>query len=117
MWSSSGRIEDYPRNYRLPKYAPSQPKLAGERFAKLHRDNYSFLIGRLSCGDAFERLCAFECLEYMCWEFGVGAVPQEILQVSEPLPSTIIAELSGDADASGFSGTTIGAWLSHVFSG
>ena len=116
LWTPSGRVEDFPRNVRAPKYAPSEATLAGREFARTHRDSYSFLVARVAAGDAFERLCAFECLEYMCWEFGIGAVPKEILAISDPIPPVILAELAGDAESEGFMGKTIGAWFTHVFS-
>ena len=116
LWTPFGRVEDLPRDVRVPKYAPSEPTLAGREFARKHRENYSFLAARLIAGDAFERLCAFECLEYMCWEFGIGAVPKEILAISESMPSVILAELVGDAESEGFTGKSTGAWFTHVFS-
>jgi hypothetical protein len=115
LCAASGRMEDYPRNLRLPKYAPSEATLAGRKFASIYRNDYGFLVERLAGGSDFEKLCAFECLEYMCWDFDIGSVPQELFDISEPLPPIIFEELAGDRNAEGFSGATIGDWFRHVF--
>ncbi|MGN7917790.1 hypothetical protein [Lysobacter antibioticus] len=86
LCAASGRMEEYLRNLRLPKYAPSEAIQAGRKFASTHRDGYSVLIERLAQGNDHEKLCAFECLEYMCCDFDIGSVPQELFDISEPLP-------------------------------
>lgn len=51
----------------------------------------------------------------MSWDFDIGSVPQELFDISEPLPPIIFEELAGDSNTEGFSGTTIGGWFHHVF--
>lgn len=100
---------------RSPKYTPSEETIAGQEFARKFRDEHRFLIDRLIKGNDFERLCAFECLEYICWEYYIGNVPEVILSIDAPIPPTIAAELHGDADAEGFSGVTVGDLFTHKF--
>lgn len=108
-------MEDYPRNLRLPKYAPSEATQTGKKFASIYRNGYDFLVERLARGSDYEKLCAFKCLEYMCRDFDIGSVPQELFDISEPLPPIIFEELAGDSSAEGFSGATIGDWFRQAF--
>ncbi len=115
IWVKNGRIEDFPRNERRPKYIPGLEKILGNDFAQKYKRDYQFLISRLNSGNEFEVLCAFECLEYMCWEYGVGNVPSDILSIGNKLPVQIAQEVLHDPDASDFKGSTIGELFKHVF--
>jgi len=114
-WTPLGRVEDFPRSERRPKYAPSTATIAGREFARKFKDEYPFLIDRLAKGDDLERLCAFECLEYVCWEYYIGNVPQPLLSIEAPIPPVIVSELSRDPDTKGFSGATVGDLFTHMF--
>ena len=117
LWRHIGRVEDFPRNERRPKYAPSEGKTLGLNFAKSHVASHAFLTDRLTHGDDTEQLCAFECLEYMCREIGAGQVPKSIFALENPIPTVIVEELHGDLDAEGFTGNTVGTWFAHIFTG
>lgn len=115
VWRKNGRIEDLPRNLRVPKYRPAFGKMLGLEFAARFKDQYSYVISKLHSNDNVESLCAFECLEYICWEFGYGNVPIDIFDILIPLPEKIIEEIHGDADAPNFNGSKIGEFLRYKF--
>jgi hypothetical protein len=115
IWRHIGRVEDFPRNERRPKYLPSQPTEMARKFSKDFLSQWEFLVARLTVDDETERLCAFECLEYMFWELlEARGVPEELLVLEDALPAVIVEELKGDAEAKGFEGKTVGAWFTHL---
>lgn len=115
VWKKNKRIEDFPRCTRRPKYFPSFPKKLGLVFAQIFKNKFSFVIEKLYSKNKFEALCAFECLEYICWEFNYGNVPEEIFEIELDLPDVILEEIPGDADAPGFKGKKIGEFLKYKF--
>ncbi|GAA6170140.1 hypothetical protein [Sessilibacter corallicola] len=116
LWKPRGRVEDLPRSERRPQYAPDEAKIFAQKFAQEYKSEFSHLVERLRAGDKFESLCAFEVLEMICWEFYIGNVPEELLNLQEVLPSKIAQEIQNDPEVEGFSGTTIGDWFRAVFS-
>lgn len=115
FWKSSGRVEDLPRSVRVPKYFPSEGKSYGQTLAARYMYNYQGLVEELKKQDEFESLCAFEILELICWEYGIGCVPDELLQLSVPIPPKIQGEIPDDPEVNEFSGRTCGEYFSAVF--
>ena len=104
LWRRRGRTEDLPRNERRPRYVPDAGKVLAQRFASEHKGEFPFLIDRLRSGDKFEKLCAFEVLEMICWQYNVGGVPQELLSLNDPLPLKIASEIQADPEVEMFKG-------------
>jgi hypothetical protein len=115
IWIKHRRIEDFPRSMRLPRYTPSFGKRLGLEFARTFKHQYQFIIEKLYSEDKIETLCAFECLEFICWEYGIDNVPLEIYEITLPIPDKIMKEIDGDLDAPGFEGDKIGALLKYKF--
>ncbi len=116
-WRKVGRIEDFLRCERRPKYLDSPlGKKLGKKFAEVFRDQFGFVIGKLYSNDKVEYLCAFECLEYMSWNFYSDFldVPEEIYNIKLPLPEKIMDEIGGDLDAEGFKGNLIGEFIKYI---
>ena len=51
----------------------------------------------------------------ICWEFYIGNVPEELLDLKEVLPPKVVEEIKNDPEVNDFRGTTIGDWFSAVF--
>jgi len=114
LWKKQGRVEDYPRNTRRPKYKPSFEKQLGIYFAKSFKNEYLYVINKLKTVDNVEYLCAFEILEFMCEEF-INKFPDDFIQIKYKLPKKIMEEISGDLDANGFIGESIGELFEYKF--
>ena len=116
IWEQLGRVEDLPRDVRVPKYAPSLGKRYGQEFAKAYKSNFEAIVSKLEKGNELEKLCAFEVLELICWEYGQGNVPSELLNIEFPIPQVILCEIPGSSEVESFNGTTIKEWFRAVFS-
>lgn len=86
-------------------YWPSEEKSLGREFAGKFRDQYTFIVGKLSSPDPVETACAHDLLSYIfdtSWE---GPDPAEIVTV--PIPDWVRDELGGPYYES-FQGSTLG---------
>lgn len=114
LWKILGRVEDLPRDVRVPKYSPSEGKIFGQKLALKYKANFKQLIEKLGSIDNCETLCAFEILEYICWEYGPGHVPEELLALSCQIPVKILEELPYDPEFENFSGSTCGTLFNVI---
>ena len=115
IWSEYGRVEDLPRDERVPKYSPSKGKLYGLCLARKYKKDYKKLISKLERCNEFELLCAFEVLEFMCWEFDQESFPIALFGINVRLPRKIIQEIPSDSEVDAFNGSSIGEWFQAVF--
>ena len=98
VWKEHGRVQDYLRTESHPRYSPNCSKRLGVEFAKTFQNQFSFIITKLDSTDPVEKLCAFEILELICWEYGYNNVPQKIYSITIPLPHLIANEVEFDAE-------------------
>lgn len=96
VWRERGRIEDYPRGTRRPRYLKWWGKCLAEEFAGKFRDDHEFLVRQLSSADPFIEITAVELLDYVCENFEPGGLPGALLSLKHPLPRTIKEEVEGD---------------------
>ncbi len=71
VWKHVGRVEDLPRDTRVPKYVPSDAKILGQKFASTYKDDYKIVVSKLASNDEIEILCAFEILELL-WSINLA---------------------------------------------
>jgi hypothetical protein len=105
LWRPRRRVEDKPRNLHLPRYRVSREKWLGRAFAEEFRNDYSFLVEKLSSPDLIEAACAHDVLVYIFenWEDG----PDPIQAVRVPIPAWVMKEIENQRYKT-FRGTTLG---------
>ncbi|MHC4179111.1 MAG: hypothetical protein ACYSWU_16480 [Planctomycetota bacterium] len=113
LWREAGRIEDFPKGERRPRYFPTLGKRLGEAFAAKFREQYDFIIDRLSDPDPTVVLCAYELLEAYAWEF-YDHLPPGIAAIDLPVPEPVATELQGDSRFKEYTGSTIGEFLTYL---
>jgi hypothetical protein len=117
VWRVRGRVEDFRKGVRIPRYQPDFGKELGLAFAEKFLRQFRFVIGRLSSADIVEVLCAYEILEIILGEHlrrkgrGESEVPQELLEITAPLPPELVREIRSDWIFKGFHGRTIGEFF------
>lgn len=97
LWSGPGRVNDFPRGIRRPRYLPSFATILGRLFVERFAHEGGFLLDRLEHGSAFESLCAFDLLDFL----GQEADPNEPLpdwlgRCALPLPAPVRDEVEAD---------------------
>ena len=65
IWLEYGRVNDFPRGFRFPRYLPSFGTALGRCFVERFPDEYEFLLDRLATSAAPEALCAFDLLDFL----------------------------------------------------
>lgn len=115
-WIELGRVNDFSRAVRAPKYWPSYANRLGRAFAKTYRNDYQFLIDTLGAmpRNSHEYLCAYDLLEMIVFEFYDAdlSVPEPLFAIDLPVPPVVRVETDCDDRYSGFD--TIGVFLHRL---
>jgi len=110
VWQAAGRVEDKPHGVRYPRYTPSLGKRLGQEFADRFRDDWLFLVPKLTDGDPVVRVCAFDLLEQIACEFDcdVGGLPDAIREINAAIPEPALSDIRSEWHFEDFTGTTVG---------
>jgi len=118
VWKPLGRVNDYPKGKRRPKYTPMFGTSLGWEFAELYRADYAFVLDRFGSEDSLEVACAFDILEFMVDsrtpdDWG-DTVPPRLLELTVPLPARRLEELRSDPFTADFEGRTLGEYFRYL---
>ncbi len=118
VWKPLGRVNDYPKGQKRPKYTPLFGTSLGWEFGDLYRADYAFVIERLGSEDPLEVACAFDVLEYMVnsrtpdnWG---DAVPPKLLEWTSAIPVRFLEEIASDPFYADFTGSTLGEYFRYL---
>ncbi len=118
VWKPLGRVNDFPKGQRRPKYTPIFGTSLGWEFVDLYRADYAFVLDRFARGDRLEVACAFEILEFMVdsrtpdnWG---DTVPPRILELTAPIPARFLEQLRSDPLYADFKGETAGEYFRYL---
>lgn len=118
VWKPLGRVNDFPKGQRRPKYTPMFGTSLGWEFVDLYRADYAFVVDRLSSQDPLEAACALDILEFMVdsrtpdnWG---DTVPPKLLDLTIPIPDRFLEELFSDPVYADFKGQTLGDYFRYL---
>jgi hypothetical protein len=120
VWRKRGRVEDYPKGVRMPKYSPDSGKRLGEAFAEKFATDQLFVTNRLSSADPVEAACAYDILEFIfkVWlrrrREAEAYIQGDLLELRMKLPGEILDEIRSDRIYKDFQGTTIGEFFRFI---
>lgn len=118
VWKPLGRVNDFPKGQRRPKYTPMFGTSLGWDFAERYRDDYAFVLDRLGSEDSLEVSCAFDILEFMVDSRTPGdwgdTVPPRLLELTAPIPARFLEELRSDRLYDDFEGRTLGEYFRYL---
>jgi len=94
-FAHGGRVNDYPFGLHRPRYRPSDATRLGHMFVERFPADYGFLLDRYMHGSPGEKLCAFDLLHFLAYEFYFEEKPlPEVLGNSDlPLLEIVRADL------------------------
>jgi hypothetical protein len=118
VWKPLGRVNDFPKGVRRPKYTPLFGTRLGWEFIDRYWADYAYVLDRLGSGDKLEVACAFDLLEFMVDSRTPGdwgdTVPREILESQAPIPPNFLTELRSDHFTADFEGRTAGDYFRYL---
>lgn len=118
VWSESGRVEDKPHGVRRPIYIPSLGKELGYEFATRFRDQWEFLVPKLESSSHLDRICAFDLLELIAWEYYTNCedLPAAMEKIGSPIPEPALSDIHNEHFFKDFTGQTVGQFLPFLVS-
>ena len=113
VWKDYGRVNDFPHGIRYPSYFPSPPKVLGNEYASRFFRDHGHVLGKLKDSDPTARLCAFDLLESIAWEFFTHdeELPASLTEISATIPDTALQEIRSEYHFSDFGGDRVGEFL------
>jgi len=117
IWLERGRVNDWPREFRFPRYLPSFGTVLGRCFVERFADGYEFLMDRLATSSGAEALCAFDLLDFLARHlYRMDEVlPERLRHCDLPLPQQIRGEVAMERWYRGHDLDTVGKLLSFDF--
>jgi hypothetical protein len=116
VWRDAGRVNDKPHGVRYPKYIPSIGKRLGAEFASRFRGDWRMLVPKLSSDDPLVRVCAFDLLEEIAWDYycNIDALPEGVAQIEAEIPEPAMSDIRAEHLFKEFTGTAVGEFLSFM---
>lgn len=117
VWRQRGRVEDFPKGERRPRYSPDFGKRLGEAFAERFAGDHAFVSSKLSSLDPIESACAYDVLEliFKVWlrrrRLADTIIQADFEELKLALPPRIKKEIESDRIYEDFQGTTIGEFF------
>lgn len=116
VWRNAGRVNDRPHGVRFPRYIPSIGKRLGVEFASRFRDEWRTLIPELCSEDPIARVCAFDLLEDIAWDYYCNGdvLPEELTKIEIEIPEPAMGNIRAEHLFKDFTGTAVGEFLSFM---
>jgi len=113
VWKEAGRVNDKPHGVRYVRYTPSFGKRLGQEFASRFRNDWKYLVTKLSSDDPIVRVCAFDLLEEVTWDFECNCdrVPEVLGRIEIEIPEPALSDIRSEHFFKDFTGTTVGEFL------